>query len=119
MTTVNLIKDMFESEEDDDDMKLDSSVHTAESEDREINVMDVSPLKDDLGLKRKSDTPLDFKMAFSSDHAMMTSIVQDEDSNSGFRFKLKVSLLCCVNVDLKFLIVTIIILFTRPNIFMN
>jgi hypothetical protein len=39
-------------------------MNTAESDDKEINVMDMSPLKDDIGLKRKIDTPLDFKLSF-------------------------------------------------------
>ena len=83
---------MFESE-DDDDLKLDSSMNTAESDDKEINVMDMSPLKDDIGLKRKIDTPLDFKLSFTSVHGVMTDIMDNEESNSGFKFKLKVSVL--------------------------
>jgi len=86
------IQEMFESE-DDDDLKLDSSMNAAESDDKEINVMDVSPLKDDFGLKRKIDTPLDFKLSFTSDHGVMTDIMDNEESNSGFKFKLKVSVL--------------------------
>jgi hypothetical protein len=86
------IQEMFESE-DDDDLKLDSSMNTAESDDKEINVMDMSPLKDDFGLKRKIDTPLDFKLSFTSDHGVMTNIMDNEESNSGFKFKLKVSVL--------------------------
>lgn len=77
---------MFESD-DDDDMNLNSSMNAAESDDKEINVMDVSPLKDDVSLKRKSDMAFDLMM---SDHSMVTSLTHNEDSNSEFKFKLKV-----------------------------
>ncbi|CAC5377567.1 TAF2 [Mytilus coruscus] len=80
------MEDMFESD-DDDEMNLNSSMNAAESDDKEINVMDVSPLKDDVSLKRKSDMAFDL---IKSDHGMMTEFMQNEDSNSKFKFKLKV-----------------------------
>ncbi|XP_076092140.1 transcription initiation factor TFIID subunit 2-like isoform X2 [Mytilus galloprovincialis] len=85
------LEDMFESD-DDDDMNLNSSMNAAESDDKEINVMDVSPLKDDVSLKRKSDMAFDLMM---SDHSMVTSLTHNEDSNSEFKFKLKIAYKNC------------------------
>lgn len=80
---------MFESD-DDDDLNLNSSMNTAESDDKEINVMDVSPAKEEIGLKRKFETPLDFRTSFTLEQSVMADIASEEDSNSGLKFKLKV-----------------------------